>query len=701
MSEASKQDSQSLSTRQRVLLTVFFCVLGVLGNHLNIPLFFGVDFIFGSVAALCAVAFLGPVSALMVAASAGAYTYFLWGHPYAAIVFVLEVVVVYLLRRRTRHLALADALYWVLLGIPLVVLLYSSVLGLPYMVSVMIALKQAVNGVLNAAIAASMVIVFNRIARNSKGVSLVGTLFNCLLISILVPGIILIAMETRRSKADSENAIADSIGLVAKFVNYNAKSYIADDVSQLDAAAKLNHSELIAYLGLDNMVGTALIADDGRVLAEYGEIHTTGEGQRIQTSSGVNVWLPPREGLPLMVWWNKAYYVHQERAEEGDFLSSVIVEHSAAPVVANLHERNLRAFLILFILTAFAILAATLVSREFADPLLHLGRASRGLARDIEHGDAIHVPDSDFQEIKTLAHSFDKMAHSLSKNFKIAAERTDQLEKLSNQLAKFLSPQIYQSIFSGKQQAEIKTERKKLTVCFADLAGFTSASSDMQPEDLTYLLNSYFSEMSEIAIKHGATIDKFIGDAIVIFFGDPETKGVSEDARACVRMATEMQIRMKHLADQWRSEGLENSLQVRIGINTGFCNVGNFGSDQRMDYTIIGAEVNLAARLETMAEAGGILLSGETYHLVDDLVEASEVQISNIKGIKREVRAFAMKDIVNLDASQDRSYRHEDKGLLVYVNPDELTADKKKAARNHLTQALKKLDAEENPGDEG
>ena len=156
------------------------------------------------------------------------------------------------------------------------------------------------------------------------------------------------------------------------------------------------------------------------------------------------------------------------------------------------------------------------------------------------------------------------------------------MEKLSSQLAKFLSPQIYQSIFSGKQQAEIKTERKKLTVCFTDLTGFTDISTDMQPEDLTYLLNSYFSEMSDIAISHGATIDKFIGDAMVIFFGDPETEGVSEDARACVRMAIKMQEKMQYLAEKWRSEGLENALQIRIGINTGFCNVGNFGSDQRM-----------------------------------------------------------------------------------------------------------------------
>ncbi|MDG1357780.1 MAG: adenylate/guanylate cyclase domain-containing protein [Akkermansiaceae bacterium] len=701
MNDRTNEDTRPRSLYHWVFLTLLLCLLGVVGNHLHIPLFFGVDFIFGSVAALCALAYLGPIAALLVALSAGAYTCYLWGHPYAAIVFVAEVVFVYFARRRVKHLALADGVFWVLVGIPLVILLYRGMLELPLMVSIMIALKQTVNGVLNAAIAASVLVIGCRVVRASPGVSLAGMIFNCLLVSILIPGIILIAMETRRSKVDSERAIADSIGLVAKFVDYAAKQLADDNALATEPASKLKELDLVGYLGMNDMLGMALIGYDGRVLAKVGEVHTTGDGQRIQTSDGVDVWLPPRNGMPLMVWWNKACYIHEKKLHGSGVVTSIVVEHSAAPVVANLHQRNLRAFMILFALTAFAIIVAILVSREFATPLRLLGDVSRRLANDIEKGKDIDVPHSDFQEIKTLAISFDKMASSLSENFQIVTDRTNQLEKLSSELAKFLSPQIYQSIFSGKQQAEIKTERKKLTVCFTDLTGFTDISTDMQPEDLTYLLNSYFSEMSDIAIKHGATIDKFIGDAMVIFFGDPETEGVSEDARACVRMAMEMQTKMQYLAGKWRSEGMENALQIRIGINTGFCNVGNFGSDQRMDYTIIGAEVNLAARLEALAKPGSVLMSGETYHLVEDFVDASEVQLSNIKGIKREVRAFAMKDITNPDASQHHSYRYKGKGLLLYVNPDELSADKKKAARNHLTQALKKLDAEGPSGEGG
>ena len=122
--------------------------------------------------------------------------------------------------------------------------------------------------------------------------------------------------------------------------------------------------------------------------------------------------------------------------------------------------------------------------------------------------------------------------------------------------------------------------------------------------------------MSKIALRYGGTIDKFVGDAILIFFGDPETKGEKEDAHSCVLMALEMQERMHHLKNLWEDQGITNPLEIRIGINTGYCNVGNFGSKNRLDYTIIGGEVNLASRLESNAMAGQILISQETYALI-------------------------------------------------------------------------------------
>ena len=113
----------------------------------------------------------------------------------------------------------------------------------------------------------------------------------------------------------------------------------------------------------------------------------------------------------------------------------------------------------------------------------------------------------------------------------------------------------------------------------------------MESEDLTQLLNHYLTEMSKIATEYGATIDKYVGDAIVMFFGDPESRGVKEDALACVNMAIAMQRRMTELADVWRDAGIQTPLRCRIGIHTDYCTVGNFGSADRMDYTMIGGAV--------------------------------------------------------------------------------------------------------------
>src|SRR5690606_8073276 len=184
----------------------------------------------------------------------------------------------------------------------------------------------------------------------------------------------------------------------------------------------------------------------------------------------------------------------------------------------------------------------------------------------------------------------------------------EKADRLARNLAKYLSPQVWASIFSGKKAVRLETQRKKLTVFFSDIKGFTELSEELEAEALTDLLNTYLNEMSKIALKYGGTIDKFVGDSIMVFFGDPNTQGARKDAVNAVSMAIAMRKHMKVLRQHWRSQGITKPLEIRMGINTGYCTVGNFGADTRMDYTIIGQEVNLASRLESAAEAGEVLI---------------------------------------------------------------------------------------------
>jgi len=250
----------------------------------------------------------------------------------------------------------------------------------------------------------------------------------------------------------------------------------------------------------------------------------------------------------------------------------------------------------------------------------------------------------------------------------LVSEQKRELEILSTKLSKYLSPQVYSSIFTGQRSVEIASNRKKLTVFFSDIADFTATTDDLESEELTGLLNHYLTEMSKIALEYGATIDKYVGDAIMAFFGDPETKGVKEDALACVNMAIAMQKRMRQLQWDWRDAGLERPFQLRIGINTGYCTVGNFGSEDRMDYTIIGNEVNLASRLQSHAELGGILISHETYSLVKDAVLTEERGPIQAKGFPKPVRNYKVLDHYDQLISQSQVIREEKEGLSVFLD---------------------------------
>jgi len=270
-------------------------------------------------------------------------------------------------------------------------------------------------------------------------------------------------------------------------------------------------------------------------------------------------------------------------------------------------------------------------------------------------------------------------------------EQNRLLEAVSVKLSKYLSPQVYASIFSGRQSAEISSKRKKLTVFFSDIAGFTETADKMESEDLTHLLNHYLTEMSKIALDHGATIDKYVGDAIVIFFGDPETRGVKEDALACVRMAIAMRERMRELGEVWRASGIENPLKCRIGINTGYCTVGNFGSEDRMDYTIIGGGVNLAARLEQAATPGEILTSYETYALLRDKIRCEERGKITVKGLAYPVTTYQVIDAVE-PAERARDLIHEEHAnFRLDLDPAAMSREARERAAAILRQALDRI----------
>ena len=237
---------------------------------------------------------------------------------------------------------------------------------------------------------------------------------------------------------------------------------------------------------------------------------------------------------------------------------------------------------------------------------------------------------------------YDDLERKIAERTQELSSKSNALAAVANKLSKYLSPQVYRSLFDQEQEVRLRSERKTLTIFFSDLVGFTEIAEHMDSMTLKTILNQYLSEMSDIALAHGATIDKFVGDAIVAFFGDPESRGAQQDAVACVEMALAMRTGLAKLQDVWRAQNLGFALECRMGIHTGSCVVGNFGSNARMDYTVIGRAVNLAARLEAAADPGGILISQATHNLVSARIACAARGEMRLRGIDQPVETFAV-----------------------------------------------------------
>lgn len=222
-----------------------------------------------------------------------------------------------------------------------------------------------------------------------------------------------------------------------------------------------------------------------------------------------------------------------------------------------------------------------------------------------------------------------------------AAQR--QLQASQRLLRRYVPEQVADAVLSNRSEAVARHERRKLTIFFSDLVGFTDLSDEMEPEDLATVLHDYFTEMSTIARKHGGTVDDLIGDAVLVLFGAPDFTDDRDQARRAVRMAMEMQEAMVALNERWESAGIPETLTVRMGINTGVATVGNFGSAERTKYTALGKQVNIAARIQSQCQPGKVLIGHTTWLLVREETPCTPKGELVLKGLRKPMPAYEVK----------------------------------------------------------
>lgn len=270
------------------------------------------------------------------------------------------------------------------------------------------------------------------------------------------------------------------------------------------------------------------------------------------------------------------------------------------------------------------------IARRIANPIIGIRDAMRIIAK----GDySVRIAQEGNDEIGQLQKHLNNMAEELQKR-----------EAIKELMGKYLSKQVADRILESGSEGALAETRREVTVLFADVRGFTSFAEKHEPEQVTKSLNEYFEAMVEVIAEHDGVLDKYIGDGLMVVFGSPVIQ--PDHAHRGVLTALAMQAALQSLNLKRQRRG-DEPINIGIGVNTGLAISGNLGSIQRMEFTVIGDTVNTAARLESKAERGQILIGKKTYELVKERVVAESLGLISVKGKAEQIEVWAVKGLAS------------------------------------------------------
>lgn len=311
-------------------------------------------------------------------------------------------------------------------------------------------------------------------------------------------------------------------------------------------------------------------------------------------------------------------------------MAALGVDVAASAILAEIRKVWVSALAALGIAAALAGGVGIILSREVSRPLDALRRTVDAIGQgDLEA--RIELARKD--EFGDVAQALNAMAVGLRAG-----------ETLKSSFRRYVPGELMESILQSGELPAVRGDRRRITVLFSDIRGFTAMSEDMRPEAVVGLLNQYFDRMIDAAFRNHTTSVKFLGDGLMVIFGAPADDPYQEEH--AVKAALEMQVELRELCAQWEREG-RPAVRIGIGINSGAAVVGNFGSTQRMEYTAIGDTVNLAARLETATKEVGadILISEYTYNAVRGLFRTTRVGPIQVKGRSDPVVVYSVEGL--------------------------------------------------------
>jgi adenylate cyclase len=288
---------------------------------------------------------------------------------------------------------------------------------------------------------------------------------------------------------------------------------------------------------------------------------------------------------------------------------------------------NMQIILIIISVTGLLLgtLGAMLLSKYFTRPIHELV----GGVKAVANGDLRQVlSKKGDDEIGDLMKAFNQMTRSLMEK-----------EQIKDAFRRYVSRQVAEEIFKNPDQYidTLRGTRRKVTILFADIRGFTPLTERLSAEDVVTLLNEVLTGMTKVIFKHEGTVDKFIGDSIMAVFGAPIAH--NDDTDRAIHAAVEIQRAVQHMSEQRKKQERE-MISVGIGINTGEVVVGNIGAKVRLDYTVIGASVNIANRLQEVANGGEIVISESVFKETTTPYKFSESMLIKVKGKVEPVKIY-------------------------------------------------------------
>ena len=310
----------------------------------------------------------------------------------------------------------------------------------------------------------------------------------------------------------------------------------------------------------------------------------------------------------------------------------VFITLSKKNMIRSLNNLRFVIIMITAFMSLIAIFLAFVMSKHLSKPIYNLVDASKA----IDEGDyKFRLNERRNDEIGELAHAFNHMAHGLF-----------QKSQVEDAFSRYVSSNVAQKVLQNLDEVELGGVHVTASVLFADIVGFTSISEKMPPDEIANLLNEYFTLISSIAEDHNGHIDKFMGDCAMAVFGVPEL--TSDHSYNAVSCAVSIQEKVKQLNKQ-RLKEKKIPVHFRIGVNTGVMVAGNLGSNDRMEYTVIGDPVNLASRLAGIAKSDQIIILEEFYRqqAIKQRVNATQHKIIRVRGIKDEVSTWLVQGIKN------------------------------------------------------